>query len=66
LKIKQNLEGKILFFNWTNLVFLKENNKGRATNQIWIFGFMERDTGQFFAQVIEKRNTATLIPIIVG
>ena len=44
--------------------FGRKNNKGRVLKQIWAFGFVERDIGRFFAQVVSKRDRSNLIPII--
>ena len=48
----------------SHVFFKRKHNKGRSTDQIWVFGFVERDTGQLFAEVVEKRDAKALIPII--
>ena len=44
--------------------FKRKSNKGRARKNIWVFGFVERISGRFFAEVVQKRDANTLIPII--
>ena len=43
----------------------RKYNRGRMRNQIWVFGGIERgNKGNWFIEVVEKRNKDTLIPII--
>ena len=40
-------------------------HKGRYIQEQWIFGSICHETKQFFVTPVEKRDSATLIPIIV-
>ena len=46
------------------MFFQEKRNKGQALKNKWIFGFVERGTDKFYAEVAEKRDAKTLIPII--
>jgi len=48
-----------------SLVFFgRKSNNGRVLKQVWGFGFVERETGRLFVEVVPKRDKKTLIPII--
>lgn len=42
----------------------RKYNKGRAVEGQWVFGGVDRSTGEVFAVPVDKRDAATLIPII--
>jgi len=44
--------------------FKRKSNKGQALKNKWIFSFIQRGTDKFYAEVAEKRDAKTLIPII--
>jgi len=45
--------------------FKRKNNKGRIQSQVWGFGFVERNTGRLFVEVVPNRSAKTLVPIIL-
>ena len=44
--------------------FKRKNNKGRLQKEMWGFGLVERKSGRLFVEIVPKRNSATLVPII--
>jgi len=65
----ENMKGKFggedIIIEMDESCFLgRKNNKGRLLKQIWAFGFVERNSGRLYAQVVKKRDRETLIPII--
>ena len=42
----------------------RKYNRGRVVDGHWVFGGMERTTGECFLVEVEHRDTATLLPII--
>ena len=45
---------------WTK----RKYNKGRKVNSQWVFGSIDRDTKNHFAVLVDRRDAATLLPII--
>ena len=43
----------------------RKYNRGRWQEGHWVFGGVERGTGRLFLVEVQKRDAATLIPIIV-
>ena len=43
----------------------RKYNKGRPVEGTWVLGGICRETGDMFMEVVEKRDKATLIPIIL-
>ncbi|CAF1140742.1 unnamed protein product, partial [Didymodactylos carnosus] len=46
--------------SWTK----RKYNRGRAIGNQWVFGGTDRDTGECFAVTVDRRDAATLLPII--
>jgi len=46
------------------MFFQRKVKKGRLLKQIWGFGIVERQSGRFFVQIVEKRNAKELTSII--
>ncbi|CAF1629088.1 unnamed protein product [Didymodactylos carnosus] len=46
--------------SWTKRKF----NRGRVIKNQWVFGGIDRDTRECFAVLVERRDAATLLPII--
>lgn len=42
----------------------RKYNKGKRVEGIWVFGAFDRETGQCFMVPVERRDSATLLPII--
>ncbi|CAF1169703.1 unnamed protein product [Didymodactylos carnosus] len=43
---------------------MQKYNRGRAIGNQWVFGGTDRDTDECFAVTVDRRDTATLLPII--
>lgn len=46
------------------LIGKRKYHRGKMGKQQWVFGGIERETGQVFMVPVEKRDAATLVPII--
>ena len=44
--------------------FKRKYNKGRELEQIWCFGMVERGSDRLIVEIVDKRDSRTLIPII--
>ena len=42
----------------------RKYNRGRQVSNQWVFGGVDRDTRECFAILVERRDAATLLPII--
>ena len=56
-------EGTIVEIDET-LITRRKYNRGRALDQVWVFGAVERGTGKCFFQIVADRTERTLLEII--
>ena len=62
-KGKMGGKGKIVEVD-ESCFFKRKYNKGRLLKQVWCFGMVERESGRLIVELVDKRDSKTLIPII--
>lgn len=58
-------EGHVVEIDETSLAKKRKYNRGRVYQDYWLFGGVDRTTGQWFGRIVfDKRTKATLLPVI--
>ncbi|CAC5410030.1 unnamed protein product [Mytilus coruscus] len=63
-KLRRDISGNVIEIDESLFGKKRKYHRGTGNQNVWVFGATERSTRNAFMQIVEKRDMATLLPII--